>query len=362
MSFRLGGADGVSVEAAKWAGALTTLGFDVRTVAGAGGVDMLVPGLDINVPRPPDDRALARALAGADLVVVENVCSLPVNPAATAALVRQLRGRRAILHHHDPPWQRARFAHVTGWPPDDPAWVHVTINELTRRELADRGIRAVTLYNTFLTDPPRGRRDRTRAQLGLGPHDRLLLQPTRAIPRKNIPAALALAERIGAAFWLTGPAEENYGPELERLLARARCRTYQRLAPGMTLADSYAAADVVSFPSTWEGFGNPLIEAAIHRRPLAVGHYPVMDEVARFGFRWFGVYDPEPLLAWLDDPDPTLLDHNQELARRHFSLASLPDKLASLLTGAGWGDLLRRERPTLPLAAAPAPPRPALPA
>ena len=33
-----------------------------------------------------------------------------------------LRGRPALLHHHDPPWQRDRFAHVTELPVDDPAW------------------------------------------------------------------------------------------------------------------------------------------------------------------------------------------------------------------------------------------------
>ena len=35
MSFRLGGADGVAVEARKWAWALGELGFEVRRVAGA---------------------------------------------------------------------------------------------------------------------------------------------------------------------------------------------------------------------------------------------------------------------------------------------------------------------------------------
>ena len=36
VSYRLGGQDGVSVEAAKWAWAFGQLGFDVATIAGSG--------------------------------------------------------------------------------------------------------------------------------------------------------------------------------------------------------------------------------------------------------------------------------------------------------------------------------------
>ena len=53
VSFRLGGPDGVSVEAAKWAGRLAALGFEVVTVAGAGPVDRLLPGLAIDATAPP---------------------------------------------------------------------------------------------------------------------------------------------------------------------------------------------------------------------------------------------------------------------------------------------------------------------
>src|SRR5579859_785301 len=92
VSFRLGGTDGVSIEARKWAWALGRLGFAVVTVAGAGPVSRLVPGLSMgpgvasDEPAPPLDRAaLADALSDADLLIVENLCSLPLNPEASAA-------------------------------------------------------------------------------------------------------------------------------------------------------------------------------------------------------------------------------------------------------------------------------------
>ena len=75
VSFRLGGDDGVAIEAAKWAGALGLLGWDVRLVAGAGdGLDVELPGLAIDAPEPPTHVELTDALAAADLVVVENLC------------------------------------------------------------------------------------------------------------------------------------------------------------------------------------------------------------------------------------------------------------------------------------------------
>jgi mannosylglucosylglycerate synthase len=336
VSFRLGGADGVSVVAGHWAAAFGRLGLAVRTVAGDGEADRLLPGLAIGAAAGPDPGELSRALDGADLVVVANVCSLPLNPAAAGALAAELAGRPAVLHHHDLPWQRLRFAGVEGWPPDDPAWVHVTINELSRKELADRGIEATTVYSGF-ADPPPGRRALARERLGVAAGERLLLQPTRAIARKNVPAGLALAEAVGAAFWLTGPVEEGYGPELERLLAAAGCRVHRRLPAGLTMDDAYAACDAVVFPSTWEGFGAPLVEASLHRRALAVGDYPVAAELAGFGLRWFPVDDPGPLAAFLAAPDQALLDHNRAVALRHFSLDALTRQLAELLRAAGWG-------------------------
>jgi hypothetical protein len=87
---------------------------------------------------------LHAALADVDLVVVENLLSIPLNLPASRALAEVLRGRPAILHHHDPSWQRERFVHITELPPRDKAWRHVTINKLTQRQMAERGIEATT--------------------------------------------------------------------------------------------------------------------------------------------------------------------------------------------------------------------------
>ncbi len=338
MSFRLGGSDGVAVEARKWAGALGSLGFDVKTVAGEGPVDRLVRGLAIDAPEPPAAAEVRDALDDADLVVVENLCSLPLNEGASVAVAEALRGRRALLHHHDLPWQREQYAGHPP-PPDDPAWAHVTVNERSRRELARVGIAATVVRNAFDVDAPPGERDRTRGALGMGAGDRLVLQPTRAIPRKNVAGGIALAESLGATFWLLGPAEDGYGPELDRLLARARTPFVTgpaALGTPWRMADAYAACDLVVLGSTWEGFGNPAIESAVYRRPLAIGPYPVAAELAAFGFRWFAHDDPAAVAAFLDAPEESLFEHNHDVARRHFALSDLPGRIAAVFESAGW--------------------------
>lgn len=335
VSFRLGLHDGVSVVADTWMRAFEVLGWQTRAVAGAGPVDHLVPGLALGADAPPTHEEVSAAIGNADLVVVENLCTIPLNLPAARVVARVLAGRPALLHHHDPPWQRAAHAHVTELPPHDPAWRHVTINRLTQRELAERGIEAVTIYNGFDVHQPPGDRRRTRSALGVADDERLLLHPVRAIERKDVPAAVRLAEAIGATYWLLGPPEDGYGDELARVLGSARCRVIHQSSPA-TMADAYAACDAVAFPSTWEGFGNPPIEAAIHRRPAAVGAYPVGRELRALGFRWFDPADPAALDAFLREPDVALLDVNEAVAREHFTMERVVVALAAVLDEAGW--------------------------
>jgi len=348
LSFRLGGSDGVAVEAAKWRWALEALGFATYTVAGAGPVDVTVTGLAIDAPAGPTAAEVADALAVADLVVVENLCSLPLNQEAGDVVAGALAGRPAVLHHHDLPWQRPQFLDHPP-PPDDPRWRHVTINERSRAELAARGIGATTVYNSFAVPGSDAAPDdalhrsevgrAVRAALGVAPDERLVLQPTRALARKNVGAGLAATTRLGGTYWLLGPAEDGYGPELEQLVADAACPVRRGLPDGagtgaggaFGVDDAYQACDVVALPSTWEGFGNPSLESVTHRRPLIIGPYPVARELAAFGFDWFGLDDLDRLDRWLAAPDRRLLERNLAVARSHFSLDGLPGRVAAVL-------------------------------
>ena len=350
VSFRFGELDGVSVEAQKWEWALQRLGFATYRVAGSFGGrrradDVVVPWLglvgDADVPDAP---ALRRALAPADLVVVENLLSLPLNLPASRALRRILQGLdvRVVLHHHDLPWQRPHLPQPRDFPPPLQNAVHVTINHRSRRELASRGLRASTIFNHFDFSVPLPTRDDARRALDLPREELLVVQPTRAIARKNVAAALRFAEDLQdllpdcpTRYWLTGPCEEGYDAQLQSLLGAARVATLhaRTTAPG----EAYAAADVIVFPSTSEGFGNPVIESVWARRPLAVLDYPVLGELRALGLRFFQVGRPDVVADLLQRGDREgVLAANERIARRELSIEHLPGRLSDLLASCGW--------------------------
>ncbi|MXV90099.1 MAG: glycosyltransferase family 4 protein [Acidimicrobiia bacterium] len=333
LSFRLGLSDGVSVVAGRWGTILQRLGHRVVTVAGEGPVDRKLEALATGAPEAPGADELSAALADAELVIVENLCTIPLNLPAARVAAAALAGRPAVLHHHDPPWQRQRFAHVTELPPDDPAWRHVTINRLTEHQMAARGISATTIYNPFEVDAPPGDRAGTRRLLDVAEDELLFAHPVRAIPRKDIPRALQVCEDLGATYWLTGPTEEGYEPALKALLAEAACRILRHPVP--SAADIYAAADAVVFTSTWEGFGNPPVEAAVHGRPAIVSQYPVAAELRALGFRWFDPDDLDPLRAHLAGADPQLADQNRWIVQEHLSMEVIGNQIADLLADMG---------------------------
>ncbi|HLF99853.1 MAG TPA: glycosyltransferase [Acidimicrobiia bacterium] len=352
-SFRLGGTDGVSVEAAKWESALTKLGFSCRRVAGeildAGrSDDVVIPELRMRAAAEPSPALVEAAFEGADLVVIENLLSLPLNLPGARIVSKVLADHpRVVLHHHDLPWQRVEFAHVDELPPLLDGALHVVINELSRRELLDRGIEAHVVRNHFDLAPEPGDRAATRRRLGLGESDILALHPVRAIERKNLPGALALCAALDARlprnivhYWLPGPAEDGYEATLESLLDDAERDTRVELvrSPAQPIRDAYAACDLVVFPSTWEGFGNPVIESVAFGRPLAAGDYPALRELTHLGFSFLSSDDPAAVAAVLSgvrDIGPSL-ERNLELARAHLAIELLPGRIEALMAGAGW--------------------------
>ncbi len=354
VSFRFGGTDGVSIEARKWMSAFEALGYSTRRVAGAiadalGPDDVLLPDLALDAaPGETDVTSLVGVLDGSDLVVVENIASLPVNVHASRAVARALSRTRArvLFHHHDLPWQRRALSHLADeFPPRLPGALHVTINQRSRRELVARGFGAVAVVvNRFDFDAPPGDRAATRAAFNFRDDELVVLQPSRALERKNVPGALRYTAALARIYperpvhyWLCGPAEDGYDTTLERLLQHASTPVTVGRAP--RVADAYAACDVVILPSTWEGFGNPTIESIAQRRPLVAYPYPVLAEITSTGLRFFSVHDPAMLARFLREAPEVrerFYDVNLRRARLTYSLAELPKDLDRLLREMRW--------------------------
>jgi glycosyltransferase involved in cell wall biosynthesis len=356
VSYRFGGDDGVAVEARKWERALAQLGFESRRVAGAieddsRADDIVLPFLALDAADrgiEPDLGALGRALDDCDLVVVENLCSLPINPVAAQATARICAGLRGqvLFHHHDLPWQRRQFeAFGDRYPPRLPHAGHVTINLRSRRELESRGFtRVATLQNRFDLHARKGNRAKTRAAFGFADDECVVLQPSRAIERKNVAGGMRFVTDLArhlrpqpVRYWLSGPAEDGYGPTLERLLARAAVPV--TMGRARTAADAYAAADVIALPSTWEGFGNPTIESIVAARPLAVFPYPVLAEIRATGVRFFSTTEAAAVARFLREPDDVQKQYHRVNKRRaslSYSLDALPADLDIVFRHFGW--------------------------
>lgn len=352
LSYRLGGQDGVSVEARKWQWALESLGFSTRRVAGEfeddlSTADVCFPFLarERQAGQPAEPSEISRAVTGADLVVVENLCSLPLNRDAARATADALAGfaGRVVFHHHDLPWERAEFEADTEFPPRRPNSMHVVISEQAGRALARRGFESVTIRNAFDVSARPGRRDDTRLDLGFGAEDVVVLQPTRAIPRKDVGRGVGLAEELAVElsgkrvrYWLTGPAEDGFAAALAAILGAARISTLHRRIENA--ADAYAAADLVVMPSRWEGFGNPVVEAMIAYRPVAAAQYPVLRELVALGLQVLPVDDPAVVAAFLEVPDPAVLLENRAVVARELALADLPTRMMEAFGRVGWSD------------------------
>lgn len=249
-------------------------------------------------------QALQFALAGVEVLLAHNVCSLNKNLALTAAL-HALNGRpgfpRMILWHHDLAWTTPRYQPElhTGYPWDllRTAWPgvrQVVVSELRRDELA--GLMGISPHAISVV--PNGldleRFYKLEAHtcdlirpMALAQSDLILLLPVRVTPRKNIELALRTLSELRDSFRrpvliVTGPLgphndkNVDYFDRLRALRAELRledaafflAEMCDQFLPDEVIADFYRLADALFLPSREEGFGLPMLEAAVSRLPI----------------------------------------------------------------------------------------------
>jgi glycosyltransferase involved in cell wall biosynthesis len=361
--------------------------FGAHAVDGRAGEDGTTPNEAPRIVRPAEISAAIESLRGhlraalhrfvhrfeIELLIVENASAIPLNLPLGLAIsdVVVETGLPTIAHHHDLPWERQRFlvnsvedVIAAAFPPAHQAVRHVVINSLQARELAwRRGLTPRVIPNVMDFDrpPPPSRPERLaslRRDLGLSPGELLVLQPTRIVARKGIEHAIEFVRRLERPARLVishaagdeGDAYEGrvraYADLLGVPLVLAAAWVAENGDPALvdgdrySLAEFYAAADFVTYPSVFEGFGNAFLEAIYYRRPILVNNYSTYEvDLRPRGFRvvWFDEFIDEATIRQarrlLDDPATAAAwaERNYEVGRRHFSFTVLERHLAALL-------------------------------
>ena len=107
-----------------------------------------------------------------------------------------------------------------------------------------------------------------------------------------------------------------------------------------TLADIYPQADLVTYPSSIEGFGNGFLEAVYYKRPLVVNNYSIYEtDIKPKGFQviefdgFISEKTIEETRSLLTNPEKSrqMCEHNFNLARRYYSFSMLERRLGLLL-------------------------------
>lgn len=404
VSTRFEGTDGVSLETRKWAEILAGLGHECFYFAGESDRpadrSTVVPEAAFTHPdvqavtreafgervRPASLTGRIMALGdrlkdslvefvdgfGIDLLIAENALTVPMNIPLGMALTEYIAETHipVIAHHHDFYRERDRFLVncvddllTTAFPPRLKSIHHVVINSVAAMQLGLRTgvqVRLVPNVMDFANppDPPEVGSFEVRGVLGVGPGERLVLQPTRVVQRKGIEHAIELVRRLDEPARLVvshGFGDEGMG-YVRRIreyadllgvglvLAGDRIRQESGRDPGggrlLALGDVYRAADLVTYPSTIEGFGNALVEAVYFRQPVVVNRYSIYSLGIRpkgFEMIEFDGYVTDGTIAAAEavmrEPDRAaeMTDRNYELGTRHFSYRQVEAQLHAMV-------------------------------
>src|SRR6056297_3050149 len=395
ISFRISGTDGVSLETKKWAEIFERHDYNCFYMAGEldtpPGTSMIVDEAHFKHPeivklynmsfdlqdRP---RELTDGLHhyreilkkkiydfieqfDIDLLIPQNTLTIPLNLPLGLALTEVIAetGMPVIAHHHDFFWERKRFLTNCVWdyfnaayPPHLKSVQHVVINSSAQNQLALRtGIASTLIPNVMdFENPPDGKdpyNNDVRKALGIAEDELLILQPTRVVQRKGIEHAIELVARLNLpATLVISHASGDEGYEYQ-----TRVKEYAQLlgikaifvddiiddyrgttADGRkiySLQDVYPHANLVTYPSIIEGFGNAFLEAIYFRKPILVNNYSIYShDIKPLGFdviemdNFISADTVRRTQELLDNPEEVaeMVETNYALGLKYFSYSA----------------------------------------
>ena len=409
VSTRIAGTDGVSLEIQKWDDVLTAMGHKCFYFAGLcdrpedrshttpeahfhhPDIIELTASLFSGTSRSPETTERVLLLRQmlkvelykfvekfeVDLIIAENCLSHPMNVPLGLAIKDLLVESNipAIGHHHDFGWERERFASnaaadylEAAFPPNAASIKHVVINSLAGQQLAFRkGASSTLIPNVMDFDQPPPAPDDIsgsfKDEIGLVSGEYLILQPTRIVPRKRIEAAIELTRRLDMNCTLIvthqvgdeGTYYQDYLEEFAQLMdvsikfiSDRIDHTRSLTTDGkqiFSLADAYHNADLVTYPSVLEGFGNAFLETLYFKKPIVAHVYDVFRaDIRPKGFQVLTYTDfitTDVVIEAgkiLKDPDTwrARAELNYQIAQEHYSYSALEKSLKKLLDAFGF--------------------------
>lgn len=271
-----------------------------------------------------------RQEAGAfDAVIVHNVFTMPFDLRWTrelSELATAGKGTCWLNWVHDVAAVNPAYAPL-GWAEPVPQALHIAVSNVRAREWAGAAglplAEVQVIPNGVDAASVLGLTKRVAALAsarGLWRSELNLLQPARLVRRKNVELGVkvmaALKQQGGCArLVVTGAPDPHQGggrPYFEELKAMVSDLGLEEAVvfagEGGELDDAdvgalYALCDGLFFPSRSEGFGLPLLEAALWQRPIWCTDLPVHREVIGDSAHWFEADDEasalaERLLSW----------------------------------------------------------------
>lgn len=316
---------------------------------------------------------------GIDVLVPENALTIPMHVPLGIAITEFLAETQipAILHHHDFYWERTRFSITAvkdyldmAFPATLPNVRHTVINQAAQEQLSLRkGVGSLLTPNVHDFENPPPQMDEyvrdVRGELGIAEDDIFVLQPTRIVPRKGIENAIKLVGMLDdprcklVISHEAGDEGISYKHMMEELAHEenvdirfvsdrvGEVRQFDSEGRKIyTLWDLYPHADLVTYPSTYEGFGNALLEAIYFKVPVVINRYSIyVQDIQPKGFNLIeidGFVTREvvrKVQRILSDPEyrRSVVDHNYRIARRFYSYNVLRRGLRTLLNSlTGW--------------------------
>jgi glycosyltransferase involved in cell wall biosynthesis len=403
VSTRLAGTDGVSLETYKWYQVLERNDFNCFAFAGELGTpkdkSFLEPKAHFADPEILDiheecfgklkrKASLSRRMHelrdllksrlyefctefDIDLLIPENALAIPMHIPLGMAITEYIAetGIPTIAHHHDFVWERSRFLINSvqdfldySFPPRLSSIHHVVINSAASRDLSyRRGISNDVIPNVFdfgTPSEPSPKAQELRKELGFEGGELFVLQPTRIVPRKWVERGIELVSllslerpRLIISHEL-GDEGDQYALRImeysHRLGVEVICigdmigasRGFvERSEKHYSIDDVYHAADLVVYPSGYEGFGNAFVEAIYFKKPIVLNRYSIfIEDIEPYGFDvipFDGFVTLQTVKQIEEMLEPKKLseatEKNYKLGQTHFSYEVLEDILLPII-------------------------------